>query len=100
MQKFSSFLANARPYLKTPPREIKVAILDDGIDWSYARDIKCRGRSFYIDRRQDFDGQKVWYSSSNDHGTLMAVLVRKICPEAKLYMARLHQTETEHGRFQ
>lgn len=56
MQKFSSLVANIKPYLRPPSGEVRVAILDDGIDWFYANEIKCVGRSFYIDKRQDFDG--------------------------------------------
>jgi hypothetical protein len=97
MQKFATFVTNVRCQ---PKNEVRVAILDDGIDWSYAKEIKCLGRSFYVERRQDFDRQKPWYVSSDDHGTLMAALVQKICPTAKVYMARLHQTESENGKLQ
>jgi hypothetical protein len=100
MQRFNSFVTHFEQYFMRPKDEVRVAILDDGIDWSFASEIKCFGRSFYVDKRQDFEGQKVWYSSSKDHGTLMAALLRKICPEARLYVARLNQTETEQGRFQ
>lgn len=84
---------------KTIDEEVRVAILDDGVDWYFATGTRCTGRSFYVDRRQDFEGQKVWYSSSSDHGTLMAALVQKVCPDVRLFVARLDQTETE-GKFQ
>ena len=105
MQEFSSFVANARLCLNQQDKEVRVAILDDGIDWFFANEInanliKCVGTSFYVDKRQDFYGRKAWYSSSNDHGTLMAALIRKICPDVKLYVARLDQTVNEQGKSQ
>jgi hypothetical protein len=100
MQTFASNLANICSSVKLPTTEVRVAILDDGIDWFFAKETKCSGQTFYASRDQGHDGRKPWYASSTDHGTLMAALVRKICPEAKLYIARLDQTKTDKGRFQ
>jgi hypothetical protein len=108
MQKFATFVGNIRQLQQTDENirerqsgdEIQVAVLDDGIDWSFAYELGCKGRSFYADKRSDFDGQKVWYSSSGDHGTLMTALIRKICPNVYFHVARLDQTESEPGIFQ
>ncbi|KAK4097069.1 hypothetical protein N658DRAFT_527311 [Parathielavia hyrcaniae] len=66
----------------------------------YQNEVRVQGQVVLFRQRHDFDRQKVWYSSSTDHGTLMAALVRKIYPNASLYVARLDQTETERGVFQ
>jgi hypothetical protein len=109
MQGFAAFVSNVRKLSmyeeshgrsSVTPNEVRVAVLDDGIDWSFAKSTKSFGRSFYPDRRPDFEGYKVWYSSSTDHGTLMAALVQKICPDVTLFIARLDQTESEQGEFQ
>lgn len=106
MYKFSCFVENVRqlpskaaednPVPKSRKR-IRVAILDDGIDWFYAHKIGCRGTSFYVDNTTSFSGQRPWYSSTTDHGTLMAALIRKVCPNVSLYVARLDQTASENG---
>ncbi|KAI0400668.1 hypothetical protein F4802DRAFT_619718 [Xylaria palmicola] len=109
MQRFAGFVNNIqklpisgedRNQPPETPSEVRVAVLDDGIDWSFANANKCYGMSFYPDKRSDFEGHNVWYSSSTDHGTLMAALIQKICPDVTLYIARLDQTESEQGEFQ
>ncbi|KAI0531583.1 hypothetical protein GGR58DRAFT_229212 [Xylaria digitata] len=109
MQKFASFVNNIRNQpgggddrdrALEIPQEVRVAILDDGIDWSFAKQIGCTGMSFYPDKSSHFEGHNVWYSSSTDHGTLMAALIEKMCPDVKLYIARLDQTESEQSEFQ
>jgi len=101
MQDFSSFVKNASNSIGRHGDGVRVAILDDGIDMAYAHRIKCVGKSFFINRSQDSSEYWPWYFSSTGHGTLMAALVCKICPDVKLYVARLDQTiNDESGRFQ
>jgi hypothetical protein len=87
MDKFASFVKN----MPDPEREIKVAVVDDGVDklQGIFGDSIIAGVSFYSSQR----GFGTWphYFSSSGHGTLMAQLVRRICPKAKLYIARLDQ---------
>jgi hypothetical protein len=110
MQQFASFVALVRKLQRLeetddevrapkPSDGVRVALLDDGVDWYFANEHSCVGQTFYADRSQDFGGRRPWYSSTTDHGTLMAALIRKICPNAKLYVARLDQTESEEGVF-
>ncbi|QYT02970.1 hypothetical protein H0G86_009949 [Trichoderma simmonsii] len=100
MRDFAKFLGNVRDKMKLKGDAVQVAILDDGIDWPFAHERQCRGRSFYADKRNDFNGQNVWYSSSTGHGTLMAELVRMICPNVSFLIARLDQTGLENNTFQ
>jgi hypothetical protein len=102
MQDFSVFVNNASKTIGYHGEGVRVAILDDGIDMTYAHEIGCVGKSFFVNKRPD--GSEYywpWYFSSTGHGTLMAALVRKICPDVKLFVARLDQTiSDENGRFQ
>ncbi|KAF2967460.1 hypothetical protein GQX73_g6088 [Xylaria multiplex] len=105
MQKFATFVNNVQKLAESESekKEVRVAILDDGIDWSFASEIGCctaNSTSFYPDKRIDFECHNSWFSSSTDHGTLMAALIQKICPGVTLYIARLDQTESEQGEFQ
>ncbi|KAG9503708.1 hypothetical protein J7337_003661 [Fusarium musae] len=101
MQHFAGFIGNVRKLQQDGgARQVRVAILDDGIDWSFVSSIRATGRSFYADKRFDLGFQKSWFSSSTDHGTLMAALICKICPDAIIYSARLEQTISNTGSFQ
>ncbi|PNP61158.1 hypothetical protein FNYG_14115 [Fusarium nygamai] len=101
MQYFAGFIGNVKSLQPHGgPAPVRVAILDDGIDWSFVREIQATGRSFYADKRFDFGVQKSWFSSSTDHGTLMAALICKICPDAIIHSARLEQTMSNTGSFQ
>lgn len=70
-------------------KEIKVAIIDDGVDVDRDDMIKSveAGETF-------FDNQGQWpghYTSSQGHGHLMACLIRQLCPRVKLYIAKLNE---------
>jgi hypothetical protein len=83
MDKFASFICNLPPEI-TPSRNVKVAVIDDGIDKLQGefKDCISEGVSFY---------NYPYFFSSTGHGTLMAKLVRQVCPKAHLYIARLDQ---------
>ena len=70
--------------------EVRVALIDDGIDGAdqiLHKNIDC-GVSF-CGRRGDLSN--TFYVASGGHGTLMATLIRRICPEVKLYVAKLDE---------
>ena len=77
-----------------PERDVKVAVIDDGVDKLLGGfgDSITDGVSFYSPPGR-FD-TRPHYFSSNGHGTLMAKLIRRICPRAKLFIARLDQGTT------
>src|ERR1700733_2709648 len=77
-----------------PRRDVKVAIIDDGIDKLQEGfgDSIDDGVSFYTSPGT-FD-TRPYYFSSQGHGTLMAKLIRRVSPRAKLYIARLDQGPT------
>ncbi|KAI9771958.1 MAG: hypothetical protein M1839_002591 [Geoglossum umbratile] len=93
MDKFAKFVVNLPPEV-VPRRDVKVAVIDDGIDKLQGGfgDSISDGVSFYTPPGT-FD-TKPYYFSSSGHGTLMAKLIRRICPKAQLYIARLEEGQT------
>lgn len=65
-----------------------VAIVDSGISTSfrYHSDI-IGGTCFCIEDRSVFAADK--YEDSNGHGTMCASVIKKYCPEAKLYIVKV-----------
>ncbi|KAH0558881.1 hypothetical protein GP486_004487 [Trichoglossum hirsutum] len=85
--------------LPSPQEPIRVALIDDGIDATQTnlhRNI-VKGVS-YCAR----PGSSEWnsYYATGDHGTLMADLICRICPEAQLYVAKLDEYQAENGNRQ
>ncbi|KAE8447278.1 hypothetical protein EG329_010972 [Mollisiaceae sp. DMI_Dod_QoI] len=77
--------------------DIKVAIIDDGVDGfdpTVSQSI-ANGVSFC---RDSSDLVRSYYVSSGGHGTMMARLVLRMCPTAKLYVARLQEYTSATGK--
>jgi hypothetical protein len=82
MQNFASFISNG----PEPEKYVKVAIIDDGVERINADHLSdTEGVSFDAQRKQ-------WFFSSRGHGTLMAGLVRAVCPRTHLRIARLDES--------
>jgi subtilisin family serine protease len=67
---------------------VKVALIDDGVDPNpdvYAIE---DGISFSSSNRSG-DGPDEVFPSTEGHGTAMATIISKICPIAKLYVAKM-----------
>ncbi|KAL5041266.1 hypothetical protein BDW71DRAFT_212292 [Aspergillus fruticulosus] len=70
--------------------EVRVALLDDGVDFCEKefRERVMDGRSFaYFDDAKQ--REKQWYVSELGHGTVMAHMILRVCPMAKIYPIRL-----------
>jgi hypothetical protein len=97
MEDFAEFLKRTRTNTKARP--VKIAIIDDGIDTGFD-DFTDRvqvGESFC--RLGELSGHRgVYYVPSGPHGTVMAQLICKICPVAKLYIAQLEVLPGQHGQ--
>ena len=85
-----------------PLEDIKVAVIDDGIDGFQDElyDNIAAGASFC---RSSDSGSliRTYYVASGGHGTKMAQLIRRVCPKVKLYVARLqeYKSPTDKKRF-
>jgi hypothetical protein len=84
-------------------REVRVAIIDDGYDGTDQKLIGsvAGGKSFYV-QPQGKQQPRVcpYFCSTAGHGTLMAKLIQRVCPLAKLYVARLDQGQGFLGEVQ
>jgi hypothetical protein len=100
MDKFAGFITNVPPSIDRGLREVRVALIDDGIDKLQGRfgDSIIDGVSFYTSLER-FD-TKPYYFSSSGHGTLMARLIRRVCPKVHLYVARLDEGQSFDGSRQ
>jgi hypothetical protein len=98
MEKFADFIRDySEDHSTSLPSclETKVAIIDDGVDGLYAglgRDI-IAGETFCTRKDGDYDS---YYRSSRGHGTIMATLIRQMCPNVKLYVAKLNEEWTSN----
>ncbi|KAF9883913.1 hypothetical protein FE257_002656 [Aspergillus nanangensis] len=74
--------------------EVKVALIDDGVDICERafHDRVIHGTSFgyYWDGEQR---AKQWYVSETGHGTVMAHMILRVCPMAKIYPIKLDNTK-------
>jgi hypothetical protein len=87
-----------RKNMGTPERvekDVVIALIDDGVDrldTAFTNQV-LDGKSF------DFHDEKLRppFSSARGHGTVMASMILRICPMAKVYPIRLKMYETPNG---
>jgi hypothetical protein len=99
MDNFASLLDRLEP----PDLEeaITVALIDDGIDIDdpILRPSIVAGRSF-CSRDVEQNLNEPYYVSSGGHGTAMASLICRVCPNVKLYVLKLDEYRSELGKRQ
>ncbi|KAJ5679024.1 hypothetical protein N7462_007268 [Penicillium macrosclerotiorum] len=96
MKDFSQSLRNFPS--RSNPAPVKIAIIDDGIDTSqvHIRSQIALGKSFFpYPNSSEF--MNSYFVPSGQHGTQMAVLIDKICPNALLFIARLEERPATDG---
>ncbi|KAH8654473.1 hypothetical protein BGZ60DRAFT_532842 [Tricladium varicosporioides] len=100
MDDYADFIQNVEPPL--PIQEpIMIALIDDGVDINeqslHAKIIG--GRSFcQRDRFQNLS--KPYYVTSGGHGTVMASLICRVCPNAQLFVVKLDDYMGENSKRQ
>ncbi|KAI0119517.1 hypothetical protein F4814DRAFT_458739 [Daldinia grandis] len=76
--------------------DVIIALIDDGVDMFDATldNHVLEGKSF------DFHNEKVRppFSSARGHGTVMASMILRVCPMAKVYPIRLKTYQNENGK--
>lgn len=92
MASFVKLLRDIPHEKKAPP--VKVAIIDDGVDLSPLSldGTIATGKSF-CPYAHSTDLMNSYYVPSGNHGTCMAMLIRKLCPDVKFYVARLDERQ-------
>lgn len=102
MEAFAEFLENAAKSHKDAGNKkvdpIKIAIIDDGVDATVPQlqSAIALGKSF-SPYPNSTEFMRAYFVPSGRHGTLMATLIKKICPNAELYVARLEERPAEDG---
>jgi subtilisin family serine protease len=94
MRTFADFIRNYRSAVDQV--DVRVALIDDGVDAAYQHLSKniVRGETY---SRRNPDLYNAYYQSTNGHGTVMACLIRQMCPKVKLYVAKLDEKPTDDG---
>jgi len=80
-------------------RPVKVALIDDGVDSNHDRlreNIKG-GKTYCFSYPGKEEVTSSYYTSTSGHGTLMATLIRTVCPEVELFIAKLDDTRVSDG---
>ncbi|CCX13226.1 Similar to Major intracellular serine protease; acc. no. P11018 [Pyronema omphalodes CBS 100304] len=106
VESFRDFMANLEKELPKPvvkERHVRVAIIDDGVDIfslsDNVRECLVGLQSFALSEKPNGGMFKAAINSEHGHGTIMACLVNMVCPQAKLYSARLG-SPAKDGEFQ
>ncbi|TGJ87155.1 hypothetical protein E0Z10_g1618 [Xylaria hypoxylon] len=112
MDRFSSGIFTLPPdeeYIKSVPnlpaelrRDVRICLIDDGVDIlhkSITERIEDGGRAFGAYTRDEYRGMaRPFYNSTTNHGTLMANMMVRVCPFAKIASYRLDTRRGEDNR--
>jgi hypothetical protein len=71
--------------------EVRICLIDDGVDFDDRVGVRMEsGRAFGTDSSNDLPGMTVpYYRSATKHGTLMARMILRVCPNARIVPYRL-----------
>jgi hypothetical protein len=72
--------------------DVVIALIDDGVD------VLAPEVSGNIVGGRSFDDGNPYYISESGHGTIMASMIMRVCPMAKLYPLRLKSNSTDGGK--
>lgn len=104
MDRFADLVEESRgpeELAETQIDEVKVAIIDDGVKSSFDNldDIIERGESL-VKQANPKQRHSPYTTSSRGHGTVMAYYIRRVCPNVRLYVAKLDpQTARDRVTF-
>ncbi|KAF5012668.1 hypothetical protein FDECE_1299 [Fusarium decemcellulare] len=93
-------LGALNPEIERVAGDVVVALVDDGVD-AYGASIPGNiigGKTFAYDEGNG--SANPYYISENGHGTVMADMIMRACPMAKLYPIRLKTVASENGNRQ
>jgi hypothetical protein len=86
---------NTRARIGPPPKEVRIAILDSGIDSRFHfRDRVYKRSKNFISGESEHNYNK----GETGHGTAVAYQVARVCPNAKLYIARVAKRNDDGGK--
>ena len=102
MKEFRKLLFDAERYYDRQKIEesieepIKVALIDDGVDFKDLEYNFLGGRTFCT-RDEEHNLNDPYYVSSTGHGTTMAKQIHLLCPRAQFYVLRLEDHPSEEA---
>ena len=72
-------------------QEVRICLIDDGVDFDDRVGVRMEpGRAFGTESSNDLPGMTVpYYHSATKHGTLMARMILRVCPNARIVPYRL-----------
>ena len=72
-------------------KNVRVALIDDGVDLMHkANESKIEdGKSFEINYEDPDDLDGTFHYSTTGHGTCMAYMIGRICPNVKIFVCKL-----------
>ena len=88
--------------LKELKENVTVALIDDGVDFMnriLAENLGA-GRSFNTPTEDDdvFGTLEPYHASTTGHGTLMAYMIRRMCPSVKIFVYKLNMDRGSEGK--
>ncbi|KAG9229803.1 peptidase S8/S53 domain-containing protein [Amylocarpus encephaloides] len=92
-------LAKLPPELK---RDVRICLIDDGVYAEHKSIMECMdgGMPFGTLQEERYDRIPLsFYSSTTNHGTLMASMIARVCPYVKIVSYRLDSRLGEDGKF-
>ncbi|KAF9763811.1 hypothetical protein IL306_002980 [Fusarium sp. DS 682] len=98
MRSFRTLLFDAErscPKINENIEQIKVAIIDDGVDMKDLYQHQFIGGKSFCIRSEDEGLIDSYYSSRTGHGTIMAKNIHFMCPEARFFVLRLKDCQSE-----
>ncbi len=89
-------LNDLSPALK---EEVRICLIDDGVDFADRVGERMEpGRAFGTESSKDLPGMTAaYYNSATKHGTLMARMILRVCPNARIVPYRLDTRLGEDG---
>lgn len=104
MDEFADFLQNMERNLSPPlvlEEPITVALIDDGFDiQETALQSRIIGGRSFCHRDTEENLSQPYYVSSGGHGTAMASLICRVCPNVRIYVLKLNEHGIEPGKRQ
>ncbi|KAI8191102.1 hypothetical protein KHU50_000305 [Colletotrichum sp. SAR 10_65] len=75
---------------------VRVALIDDGTDITHSElNIQLPGKSFETCQEGPVSRVVPYWESASGHGTLMARLIRRVCPSAEILVIKLNVSTSE-----
>jgi hypothetical protein len=99
MDDFADLITNVLIFFGNDPvAPITIALIDDGVDiYEQYLTGKIVGGKSFCQRDTSKNLNIPWYITSGNHGTIMAILICRIFPQAQIYVLKLDEHDGGDG---